>query len=86
MSVLTAIHTRHRSTSRHGAVLAFLAEAVRRIADSPLDSAVLRAAPLTAPAPRAAARHQPERPHAHWHMVTGPDGRRHLEAFWHLTH
>ncbi|MGA5130073.1 hypothetical protein ACPCTO_09740 [Streptomyces olivoreticuli] len=86
MSVLTAIHTRHCSTRRHGTVLAFLATAVRRIADSPLDSTVLRAAPVTAPTPRAAAHDQPERPHAHWHMVTGPDGRRHLEAVWHLTH
>ncbi|MFF4410748.1 hypothetical protein ACFY2W_11705 [Streptomyces sp. NPDC001262] len=25
----------------------------------------------------------PRRPRAHWHVVTGADGRTHLEAEWH---
>ncbi|MEV5508626.1 hypothetical protein [Streptomyces orinoci] len=93
MSVLTVLHTRihtrreHRAaTRRPGTLRGFAAKVVRRIADSPLDSTVLRAASAPAPATWGVPDEQAERPHAHWRMVTGPDGRRHLEAAWHLAH
>ncbi|MFF2807260.1 hypothetical protein ACFVT2_08745 [Streptomyces sp. NPDC058000] len=93
MSVFTAVHIHrpaiHRPSTRSWnpgrAVLGFLATAVRRIADSPLDSPVLHTLPCPASATRTTAEDQPARPHAHWHTVTGPDGRRHLEADWHVT-
>ncbi|MEU2872019.1 hypothetical protein ABZ769_22865 [Streptomyces olivoreticuli] len=89
MSVLTAVHTRRASTRSRGTgrtFRAFLITAARRIADSPLDSTVLRTLPGATPAPGAAGTDRPVRPHAHWHTVTGPDGRPHLEAFWHPAH
>ncbi|MEU8579368.1 hypothetical protein [Streptomyces abikoensis] len=92
MPVLTPVHTHFTFTHRRGTgrvfltFLTFLATVARRIADSPLDSTVLRTLPGATPAPRPAADERAVRPHAHWHAVTGPDGRRHLEAVWHLTH
>ncbi|QCX82705.1 hypothetical protein C9F11_45745 (plasmid) [Streptomyces sp. YIM 121038] len=83
MSALTAIHFPvHRATPRkHGAVRERLTSVLRRLADSPLD---IRAAPGPAAARTPSARAQSSTaPHAHWHPVTGPDGRRHLEATWH---
>ncbi|SHM93409.1 hypothetical protein SAMN05216268_116145 [Streptomyces yunnanensis] len=86
MSVFTAVHI-HRPSTRSWhtgrAVLGFLSAVARRIADSPLDSTVLRTFPSQASPARATGRERPTRPHAHWHTVTGPDGRPHLEATWH---
>ncbi|WP_372405175.1 hypothetical protein [Streptomyces luteireticuli] len=50
----------------------------RRTADSPLDS--------TSPVPQPAANERAVCLHAHWRTVTGPDGRRRLEAVWRPTH
>ncbi|MCC3770761.1 hypothetical protein [Streptomyces sp. UNOC14_S4] len=97
MSVLAVIHIRvrahreRRTATRRPGVLrpGVLRDAVatfaRRIADSPLDSTVLRVAPAPAPVFRPVPDDRPARPHARWRMVTGPDGRRHLEAAWHLA-
>ncbi|MFE9574120.1 hypothetical protein ACFYMW_37300 [Streptomyces sp. NPDC006692] len=86
MSVLTAIHfpVHHATPRKRGAVRERLADVLRRLADSPLDSTVIRAAPGpgVARTPTARAR-SGSAPHAHWHPVTGPDGRRQLEATWH---
>ncbi|MFJ8390726.1 hypothetical protein ACIQ9Q_40840 [Streptomyces sp. NPDC094438] len=86
MSVLTAIHiplVGHAPARNRGAVRARFAHIWHRLADSPLDSTVLRAlpGPAIARTPPERARHAG--PHAHWHTVAGPDGRRHLEATWH---
>ncbi|WP_157868622.1 hypothetical protein [Streptomyces caatingaensis] len=50
MSVLTVLHVRR--VHRAAALRAFVRDAARRIADSPLDSTVLRAAPVTSPGRR----------------------------------
>ncbi|MCE4948387.1 hypothetical protein LVX13_35580 [Streptomyces albulus] len=92
MSVFTAVHI-HRPTfhlsirSRNTArtLLGLLVTAARRIADSPLDSPVLHTLPGPDSAAGAATESQPARPHAHWHTVTDPTGRRRLEADWHVT-
>ncbi|RLU81767.1 hypothetical protein CTZ27_31655 [Streptomyces griseocarneus] len=93
MSVLAVIHTsvlahreRRTATRRPGTVRDAVAAFARRIADSPLDSTVLRAAPAPAPVSRAVRDDRHACPHAHWRMVTDPEGRRHLEAAWHLAH
>ncbi|WP_438295990.1 hypothetical protein [Streptomyces sp. HUAS TT7] len=86
MSVLTAIHFPvHRATPRkHGRLRELFSSILRRLADSPLDSTVIRAAPGPAAARTPSARARSgSAPHAHWHPVTGSDGRRHLEATWH---
>ncbi|KOU38046.1 hypothetical protein [Streptomyces sp. WM6378] len=86
MSVLTAIHfpVRHATPRKHGAVRARLTSILRRLADSPLDSTVIRAAPGPAAVRTTTGRARSgSAPHAHWHPATGPDGRRHLEATWH---
>ncbi|MFD7164298.1 hypothetical protein [Streptomyces violascens] len=86
MSVPTDIHFPvHHATPRwHSAVRERLTNVLRRLADSPLDSTVIRAAPAPAAArtPTARAR-SGSAPHAHWRPVTSPHGRRHLEATWH---
>ncbi|MGW1073517.1 hypothetical protein [Streptomyces sp. NPDC002537] len=92
MSVLTAVHVRRLSARHPGTAraaftsfAAFLVSAARRIADSPLESSIVRAVPATAPAAGTPAADRPVRPHAHWRAVTGPGGRRHLEAAWHVN-
>ncbi|MCB5911502.1 hypothetical protein [Streptomyces pinistramenti] len=88
MSVLTARHiplVGRPSAHKRGAVRATLAQVLHRLADSPLDSTVIRTVPAPAAArtPSARAERGPAPLHAHWHTVTGPDGRSHLEATWH---
>ncbi|MFD9822358.1 hypothetical protein [Streptomyces violascens] len=86
MSVLTAIHfpVHHATPRRRSAVRERLANVLRRLADSRLDSTVIRAAPAPAATrTRTAHARSGSAPHAHWHPVTGPDGRRRLEATWH---
>ncbi|WEB43615.1 hypothetical protein MOV08_32955 [Streptomyces yunnanensis] len=73
MSVFTAVHihrpaihrpsARSRNTGR--AILGLLATVVRRIADSPLDSPVLRTLPGPASVTRATDKERSARPHAH---------------------
>ncbi|MFJ8314160.1 MULTISPECIES: hypothetical protein [unclassified Streptomyces] len=86
MSVLTAIHfpVHHTTPRKRGVLRERIAGVLRRLADSPVDSTVIRAAPGPASARTPSARARSgSTPHAHWHPVTGPDGRRHLEATWH---
>ncbi|WP_369393158.1 hypothetical protein AB5J72_40590 [Streptomyces sp. CG1] len=86
MSVLTAIHiplVGHAPAHKRGAVRAWFAHILRRLADSPMDSTVIRALPGPADTRTPLARAQHARPHARRHTVSGSDGRRHLEATWH---
>ncbi|WP_406503045.1 hypothetical protein [Streptomyces sp. NBC_00212] len=86
MSLLTAIHIpliSHAPARKPGVMQARLAHILRRLADSPMDSTVLHALPAPAATRTPSARARHVGPHAHWHTVTGPDGRRHLEATWH---
>ncbi|MER6046275.1 hypothetical protein K2224_17465 [Streptomyces sp. BHT-5-2] len=90
MSVFTAVHIRRTGTAIHGrnpgrSILDALATAARRIADSPLDNAVLHTLPGPTTVPESTTEERPARPHAHWHTVPGPQGRRRLEAHWHVT-
>ncbi|GAB2732000.1 hypothetical protein [Kitasatospora kifunensis] len=62
-------------------VRAFLAQVLRRLADSPLDSPVLRT--MQPAAPRATTHRQQVRLSAEWHTVTDAAGASHLEAAWH---
>ncbi|WP_329565293.1 hypothetical protein [Kitasatospora sp. NBC_01266] len=64
-------------------VRTFLAQLLRRLADSPLDSPVLHT--FRPPAPRATAAPQRQRVRlaAEWHAVTDRAGTVHLEAAWH---
>ncbi|MEU7164117.1 hypothetical protein AB0A70_05660 [Streptomyces morookaense] len=55
---------------------------VRRIASGAVNTSVLQALGLEA-GPRAAVDRTRSCPRAHWHVVTGADGRRTLEADWH---
>ncbi|MFD7020951.1 hypothetical protein [Streptomyces sp. NPDC059928] len=50
MPVLTAIHfpVHHATPRKHGAIRERLTNVLRRLADSPLDSTVIRAAPVSA--------------------------------------
>ncbi|AJC61622.1 hypothetical protein [Streptomyces sp. 769] len=87
MSVLTTLAIRcpeHRAA--HTTAFAVLARASRRIADGALDNTVLQAlsAEGTAPSTGTGARRR-HHLRAHWHTVTGPDGRRHIEAVWRRT-
>ncbi|MFC9741934.1 hypothetical protein ACFVKC_28955 [Streptomyces noursei] len=86
MSVFTTVHI-HRPALRRGntrrVVRDLLSAVLRRIADSPLDSTVVRTLPRPASATGATGRERPTGLHAHWHTVTGPDGRPRLEATWH---
>lgn len=82
MSLLAFLHSRHVPrvglrvrVSRH--------EVVRRIASGAVDSPVLQALGLDT-GPRAAVNRPRPRPRAHWRVVTGTDGRKHLEADWHV--
>ncbi|MER5547938.1 hypothetical protein ACWDBD_48875 [Streptomyces sp. NPDC001118] len=88
MSVFVHHPLRHHDTRPHGtwqSMRALLVGIVRRVADSPLEQPVLHA--LDAPtARRTAADAGRQRPHAHWHLATSPDGVRHLEATWHTRH
>ncbi|MGI5337868.1 hypothetical protein ACQEVS_10920 [Streptomyces sp. CA-181903] len=61
---------------------AFLREAVRRIAAGAVDTPVLHSLSGPVPVRTAAGRATSGRPRAHWHAVTGRDGRRRLEAGW----
>ncbi|MGC0417261.1 hypothetical protein [Embleya sp. AB8] len=81
MSVLTARHP-YPTTRERGAMRRRLAHILRRLADSPLDSPVLRALPGATSAHTPSARAHADRPHAHWHTVTDATGRRRLEATW----
>lgn len=73
MSVLSVLHV---PSTLPRIRLTGLRTALRRIADGAVDSPVLHA--TSAP--------ERPRPHAHWHPVTGPDGRTRLEASWHIRH
>ncbi|MFG2147172.1 hypothetical protein ACGFRG_23675 [Streptomyces sp. NPDC048696] len=64
-------------------LLALFTRVLRRLAASPLDQSVLRAAAPHTPPPQRAWASAPARPHAHWRTVTAPDGHRHLESHWH---
>ncbi|MFF3157952.1 hypothetical protein [Streptomyces sp. NPDC057910] len=86
MSLLTAIHIPligHAPARKPGAIQARFAHILRRLADSPMDSTVIRALPGPTAARTPSARTRHAGPHAHWHTVTGPDGHNHLEATWH---
>ncbi|MFE3646703.1 hypothetical protein ACFXO2_02455 [Streptomyces sp. NPDC059152] len=90
MSVFTAVHIRRTATAIHGrnayrSILGALATAARRIADSPLDSTVLHTVPGPAHVPESTTEERPALPHAHWHAVPDSQGRRRLEAHWHIT-
>ncbi|MGG2464444.1 hypothetical protein ACO0M4_32575 [Streptomyces sp. RGM 3693] len=89
MSVFTAVHIRHTATAVHGrntghSILGALAIVVRRIADSPLDGPVLHTLRGLTTVPEPTPEERPARPHAHWHTVLDPQGRRRLEAHWHV--
>ncbi|WP_369393163.1 hypothetical protein AB5J72_40615 [Streptomyces sp. CG1] len=78
-------HSGTRSRSARQSMRALLAGILRRIADSPLEQPVLHALDVQA-THRATAATPQQRPHAHWHLVSRPDGARHLEATWHTRH
>ncbi|MEY9944295.1 hypothetical protein [Kitasatospora sp. GAS1066B] len=90
MSVFT-FHTalpaaRPRPAVRPGGIVrvrAFLAQLLRRLADSPLDSPVLHTFQPPAPRATAAPHRQRVRLAAEWHAVTDAAGAVHLEAAWH---
>ncbi|MEV7189725.1 hypothetical protein [Kitasatospora sp. NPDC093102] len=82
MSIVAAFHPTVLSAGR-GRLRAALAAMGRRLAESPLDSPVLRAVAAQSPAtpgPR------PVRPRARWRVATAPDGTTRLEATWHPVH
>ncbi|GAA2673864.1 hypothetical protein [Streptomyces lunalinharesii] len=90
MSVFTAVHIRRTATALHGRntgrrILGALATTARHIADSPLDSTVLHTLPGPANVPESTTEERPARPHAHWCAVPDSQGRRRLEAHWHVT-
>ncbi|MFI9359493.1 hypothetical protein ACIG5E_00285 [Kitasatospora sp. NPDC053057] len=85
MSIVAAFQPTLPSTDR-GRLRAALAAVGRRLAASPLDSPVLRAAAPAAPLP--GDRPLPLRAswRASWRTVTAPDGTPRLEASWHAGH
>ncbi|MFJ9613902.1 hypothetical protein [Streptomyces noursei] len=87
MSVLTTLAVR-RPERRAALTAAFavLARASRRIADGAVGNTVLQALSVegTAPSTDTGARRR-HHLRAHWHTVTGPDGRRRVEAVWRRT-
>jgi hypothetical protein len=83
MSVLSALHTPYATTQSRNALRAFLVDAIRRIADSPLDNSVMQALPTQEI--HEVIGDRTHRPHAQWHTTSGPDGARHLTATWHLN-
>lgn len=84
MSAFAAFHSSAPLPAAHGSARGFLATVLRRLAASPLDSAVLRA--LDAPSPVVVASPKSPHLHAHWRNVSGPDGTSRLEAGWHPDH
>ncbi|MEU9332790.1 hypothetical protein AB0D49_06425 [Streptomyces sp. NPDC048290] len=59
---------------------------VRPVVDSPSEHPVLTVLDGPAPRPASASDARDRRPHAHWHLVPGPDGVPRLEAIWHTDH
>jgi hypothetical protein len=57
-----------------------MAQVLGRIADSPLDSPVLRIAPPPGP------EHPGPRLHARWQATTAADGATRLTCHWHADH
>ncbi|EMF01212.1 hypothetical protein J7W19_27585 [Streptomyces mobaraensis NBRC 13819 = DSM 40847] len=86
MTVLPLIHIRRRDPGavhcRTASARAFLRRTARRVADGAVDTPVLRALGAPARPGTTAEGAAPTRPRAHWRAVTGPDGRRRLEADW----
>ncbi|MFF4185303.1 hypothetical protein ACFYZ9_19090 [Streptomyces sp. NPDC001691] len=88
MSALPTLRflVRKATPTGHGRLRERIGGVVLRLADGPPGSTVHdatsgpAAVSITVP-------HVPVRgrtaPHAHWHTVTGPEGRRRLEATWH---
>ncbi|MGW1174950.1 hypothetical protein ACWD4P_14645 [Kitasatospora sp. NPDC002543] len=79
MTIVAAFLPTHPSTDR-GRLRSTLAALGRRLAASPLDNSVLRAAPAAAAGPAGGGRGGLR---AHWRTVTAPDGATRLEAVWH---
>ncbi|MBC9715063.1 hypothetical protein H9Y04_21155 [Streptomyces sp. TRM66268-LWL] len=76
MAAIFHTSVRVNSLFTTGAWRRALARVIARLADAPLEQSVVRSAP-------AATRRGFGKPHAHWHTVTGADGRPHLVAEWH---
>ncbi|GGU97742.1 hypothetical protein GCM10010211_76330 [Streptomyces albospinus] len=85
MSALTHrhIHPAGDHVRPVGGLLALFTRILRRCADSPLHSTVVRTRPLRTPAlPPRTATFAPTQLQAHWHAVIDDDGRPRLEARW----
>ncbi|MFI2606511.1 hypothetical protein [Kitasatospora sp. NPDC018619] len=82
MSVVAAFRPARPSTDR-GRLRSALAAVGRRLAASPLDHPVLRAAPAPAAGPAGGGGAGGGRLRARWRAVTAPDGTTRLEAAWH---
>ncbi|MFJ9691616.1 hypothetical protein [Kitasatospora sp. NPDC101183] len=82
MSIVAAFHSTALPSTDRRPLRAALAALGRRLAESPLDSPVLK----TVPAPAAPPVGRPAPLRARWRPVTGADGRTRLEASWHAAH
>lgn len=85
MSVLSALRfpVHHATPRERGQLRERIGSVLLRLADSPLDSTVIRTAPAPAARMPSARARSGRAVHAHWKPVTSPDGRHHLEATWH---
>jgi hypothetical protein len=83
MSVFSALHAPYTTAPSRNALRAFFVDAIRRIADSPLDNSVMQALP--ARQIHEVVGDRTHRPHAQWHATSGPDGARRLTATWHVN-
>ncbi|CCB72256.1 protein of unknown function (plasmid) [Streptantibioticus cattleyicolor NRRL 8057 = DSM 46488] len=81
MALFPALHTTSTTPREHRSLRALLSGAIRRIADSPLDSPVLAALPAHQTVDRSERARR--RPHAQWQRVTDREGKPRLIATWH---